>query len=69
MNDWTIAILPLFGAIIGAAVQFWFGKAAERKRHIHALRAQAYADYLRAVAPKGKVSIRESRNFLSLIFC
>jgi hypothetical protein len=59
MNHWTIAILPLFGAIIGAAVHFWFGKAAERKKHVHTLRAQAYADYLRAVAAAAHLGSEE----------
>ena len=53
MNDWTIAILPVLGIIVGAALQFWFSRAAEREKHTDALRSQAYADYLRAVAAAG----------------
>jgi hypothetical protein len=36
--------------MIGAALQFWFSRAAERMKHTESLRSQAYADYLRAVA-------------------
>ena len=50
MDNWAIALLPLFGVVIGATVQFWFSRAAERQKHTSSLRSQAYADYLRAVA-------------------
>ncbi len=53
MNDWTIAILPVLGVILGAALQFWFSRAAEREKHAATLQSQAYADYLRAVAAAG----------------
>ncbi|HKX46967.1 MAG TPA: hypothetical protein VJP77_09720 [Planctomycetota bacterium] len=53
MSDWTIAALPLLGAAFGAALQFWFSRAAERERHVETLRAQSYSDYLRAVAAAG----------------
>lgn len=50
MSDWAIATLPLLGVAFGAALQFWFSRAAEREKHAESLRAQAYTDYLRAVA-------------------
>lgn len=50
MSSWAIAILPLLGALLGASLQFWFGRMAEREKHAEGLRSQAYADYLRAVA-------------------
>lgn len=50
MNNWMTAFLPVVGIIIGAALQSWFGRGAERGKHIDVLRAEAYADYLRAVA-------------------
>ena len=50
MDKWLIAVLPLLGVLIGAAVQFWFSRAAEREKHASSLRSGAYADYLRAVA-------------------
>ena len=53
MNDWTIAILPVLGIIVGAALHFWFSRTAEREKHTDALRSQAYVDYLRAVAAAG----------------
>ena len=53
MNDWTIAILPVLGIIVGAVLQFWFSRATEREKQTEILRSQAYADYLRAVATAG----------------
>lgn len=53
MNDWMIAILPVLGVILGAALQFWFSRTAEREKHAATLQSQAYADYLRAVAAAG----------------
>src|SRR2546423_4325963 len=53
MNDWTGAGLPLVGVALGAAPQFWLSRAAERGKHIEALRSEAYSDYLRAVAAAG----------------
>lgn len=53
MTDWTIGVLPLLGVAVGAALQFWFSRAADREKHAEALRTQAYADFLRAVAAAG----------------
>ena len=53
MSDWAIAFLPLVGVIVGGALQFWLSRSAEREKHTEVLRAQAYADYLRAVAAAG----------------
>jgi len=50
MSTWAIAILPLVGVALGAALQFLFSRAAERDRQSNSLRSQAYADYLRAVS-------------------
>jgi hypothetical protein len=50
MQDWLNAVLPLAGGVIGAALTFWFTRAAERDKHIDSLRSQAYVDYLRALA-------------------
>lgn len=50
MNGFGIAILPLLGVVLGAALQFWLSRASEEKTRNETLRAQAYADYLRAVA-------------------
>lgn len=50
MSDW---IHPLLGVAVGAALQFFFNREAERKRHLETLRAQAYSDFLRAVAAAG----------------
>lgn len=50
MSNWAVAILPLVGVILGATLQFWLSRTAERGKHIEALRSEAYSDYLRAVA-------------------
>lgn len=55
MDTWVIAALPLVGVLLGAGLQFWSTRAAEREKHTKALQAQAYADYLRAVAAAGHV--------------
>lgn len=53
MPTWAIAVLPLIGVVLGAALQFWLSRAAAREQHTVTLRSQAYADYLRAVAAAG----------------
>src|SRR5437764_10775711 len=50
MSNWTVAVLPLVGVVLGAALQFWLSRTAERGKHIEALMSEAYSDYLRAVA-------------------
>jgi hypothetical protein len=50
MNGWAFAVLPLAGAFVGALLQSWLSRRAERERHYELLRAEAYADYLKAVA-------------------
>lgn len=50
MDNWAMAILPLLGVVLGAALQFWVSRATDREKHAETLRSQAYADYLRAVA-------------------
>lgn len=53
MSEWMIAVVSLVGVAVGAALQFWFSRAADREKQAEMLRAQAYADYLRAVAAAG----------------
>jgi len=50
MNDWAIAIPPLIGVVLGASLRFWFNRTASQEQQLQNLRAQAYSDYLRAVA-------------------
>ena len=50
MTDWIIAVLPLAGVVVGAALQFWFSRASERRKQLEVLRAESYVDYLRSVA-------------------
>jgi hypothetical protein len=53
MNEWLTALLSLLGVTLGAGLQFASSRAAERARHGEELQAQAYAEYLRAVAAAG----------------
>lgn len=48
MNQW-IALLPLVGVVIGAAMQYWFSRSAEVRKQIELLQSQSYVDFLRAV--------------------
>lgn len=50
MSEWSIALLPLGGVVLGAVLQFWLGQTIEKEKRIETLRSQAYADYLRGVA-------------------
>lgn len=50
MDNWAVAILPLVGVVVGAVLQSWLSRTAEREKHAADLQSQAYADYLRAVA-------------------
>jgi len=38
------------GVALGATLQYWFGQRAEAKRHRRERRADAYAEFLRAIA-------------------
>jgi hypothetical protein len=53
MSMWITALLPVGGIVVGALLQFAFTRITERDKHVIVLRAQAYADYLRAVALSG----------------
>ena len=50
MNGWILAILPLAGVLVGAGLQFFANRALEQRKHLSQLRADAYADYFRAVS-------------------
>lgn len=40
-----LSLLSLVGVIIGAGLQYFFGKSAEKDKHLEALRTQAYVDF------------------------
>ncbi len=48
MNAWS-AILPLFGVVVGAALQYWLSRSAEYRKQLHLSQSQSYVDYLQAV--------------------
>ena len=50
MATWSTALLPLLGVLTGAGLQFLAGRSLERRRHLSQLKAQAYADYFKAVS-------------------
>lgn len=48
METILVAALPLLGVLIGAALQYFFGRQMEIKRAIQMNKIQAYSDYLRS---------------------
>ena len=50
MQPLLIAALPIVGVLVGAALQYVFGRSLEGRKLLAAQRAQAYIDYFRAVA-------------------
>jgi len=45
-----VATLPLFGILVGAILQYFFGRTLELRKHAQLQKGQAYADYFRAFA-------------------
>ncbi len=56
-------VLSLFGVIVGASLQYLYGRSAESKKHVTALRTAAYVDYLQAVALLGRDRPATSEKF------
>lgn len=50
MDNIFLAILPLIGIVVGAALQFRLGRRSEHQKQQDNLRSQAYVDYLKALA-------------------
>jgi hypothetical protein len=50
MGSWINSFLPMLGIVVGAVLQFLLSHSAEKDKRLDALRTEAYADYLRAVA-------------------
>ena len=48
------ATLPLLGVLIGAGLQYLFGRTLEGRKQIQSQKAQAYADFFKAVAAIAK---------------
>jgi hypothetical protein len=44
------AALPLVGVLVGAGLQYVFGRSLDIRRQVQASKATAYSDYLRAFA-------------------
>ena len=47
------SVLPLIGVLIGAGLQFIFGKTLESRKQLSLQKGQAYADYFRAMSAAG----------------
>ena len=45
-----IAILPFAGVLVGAALQYFFGRSLESQKQLAIKKGDAYADYFKAVA-------------------
>jgi hypothetical protein len=50
MQTVLTAMLPLLGVLVGAGLQYAFGRALDGRRQLEASKALAYSDYLRAFA-------------------
>jgi hypothetical protein len=60
------ALLPMLGVIIGAGLQYFFSRSGERRKHLEALKSQAYVDYMRCVAQLAKVERGDIKKFSEL---
>ncbi|WP_395444032.1 hypothetical protein [Caulobacter sp. UC70_42] len=52
--------MPLIGAVIGAALQYAFGRSLETRKQLVVQRAQAYADFFRGFAALAQSRSSES---------
>src|SRR5438132_1221897 len=60
MTTILLATLPLAGVLLGAVLQHWLSRNAEDRKQLHALRREAYVDYLRAVTKVARARDPES---------
>jgi hypothetical protein len=44
------SMLPLIVVVVGAILTYWLSRSAETRKQLALIRAQCYADYLRALA-------------------
>jgi hypothetical protein len=58
MTSWLTLVA---GALLGAMLQYWFGQRAEARRHRRDKRADAYAEYLRAIAAAARIRDDDDR--------
>jgi hypothetical protein len=65
----TTAILTLLGAVVGAALQYFFTRHLEDQKHYRGLRTQAYTDYLKSVCEQAQLIVqpqsKESREIFA----
>jgi hypothetical protein len=50
MQGVLTAMLPLLGVLVGAGLQYVFGRSLDVRRQVEASKAQAYSDYLQTFA-------------------
>ena len=62
-----ISLLPVFGVIVGASLQYFFSRFAEKRKQLEVVRNQAYADYLRSVAQIAQVDKRDPKRRAELL--
>ena len=53
------AALSMVGVLIGAALQYVFGRTLESKKQIQTQKAQAYSDYFKATAALAQASSKD----------
>lgn len=54
-HDFLVSLLPIFGVVLGAVMQQYFSRKADSRKHFSSLKAQAYVDFVRAVAKLAQV--------------
>ncbi|MFT3814055.1 MAG: hypothetical protein QM740_11830 [Acidovorax sp.] len=60
--------LALFGAVIGAVLQYFFTRHLENQKHYRGLRTQAYTDYLKSVCEQAQLNHKSQPTEISEIF-
>lgn len=58
-----IGIIGIFEIAIGAALQYFFTKFLEEKRHQRNLRTEAYLDFLKGVSEQGSANFQGNKIF------
>jgi hypothetical protein len=53
--NWQTLVSAAVGVALGATLQYWFGQRAEAKRHRREKRADAYAEFLKAIAAAARL--------------
>jgi len=62
------AIFALFGAVVGAVLQYFITRHLENQKHYRGLRTQAYTDYLKCVCEQAQLAPKTQPKEIHEIF-